>query len=474
MPSTTGRERLTYTVQIDAALSRIDVQMCPSGFRIERLNAPSPGAQALLDGGAIVTQAGAVPCPDEGVDLPLTEADECLRYTVNLPEKSSDPTSLRRVGADRLASPDLWLWVPTPRPEGLAMRAHFELPVGVVAAMPWDVEGASTMCLPIGGRPTMMRVPGTGEGNDFRVPETAFAWKSGGAFTHSPLDSLAVTGRELRIASLGGGFGLGNPAVRAWIAQGASTSSLLFGHFPVAQALVIAVPGERSGPGFGMALRGGGPSVVILLDRNATEATLADDWTATHEFLHLGVPRLPPEDSWLFEGLATYYTEVTRARAGIISPAQAYQHLLDGFERGRREAGTLTLRQESALMRERHSFYRVYWAGAAIALLADVAARRASEPPLDVALRSFAECCAASTDDWAADDVLSRLEAYGAPRLRAEARRWLDRREFPALDDALHALGVASGGHGEAVFGRAASAAVRDAIMAAPAVAAVP
>ena len=48
---------------------------------------------------------------------------------------------------------------------------------------------------------------------------------------------------------------------------------------------------------FGMALRGGGPAVVILLDRHANVASLASDWTCTHEFLHLGVPRLPSIDS---------------------------------------------------------------------------------------------------------------------------------------------------------------------------------
>jgi predicted metalloprotease with PDZ domain len=230
-----------------------------------------------------------------------------------------------------------------------------------------------------------------------------------------------------------------------------------------------------------MALRGGGPAVVILLKRGANAATLADDWTATHEFLHLGVPRLPPEDSWLFEGLATYYTELTRARAGLITSKQAYQHLLEGFERGRHggsggggssggsggsSGGSLTLREESAQMRERHSFYRVYWAGAAIAFLADVAARRAGTATLDGALRSFAACCASSEHEATADSVLAALAAFGATRLTTEAQRWLDSKEFPDVDEALRTLGVTFGGHGAAVFGRAPNAAIRDAIMA--------
>ena len=260
--SQTGQERVQYAVKADATLTRLDVSVCPIGFRIERLNAPSPGAQQLLAGGHIVTPEGDVSCPDEGADLPTTRADECVTYAVEFPTRKGDPTSLRRVGDDLLASPDWWLWVPTPRPLGAALRVHFELPAGVFAALPWPSEN----------------------GLDFAVPESAFAWKSAGAFGHAPLEVVDLPHSQLRIASLGGGFGLGDAAVRAWIAQGARTSSLLFGAFPVPRALVIAVPGERTGPAFGMALRGGGPAVVIFLNQSANAASLADDWTATHEF----------------------------------------------------------------------------------------------------------------------------------------------------------------------------------------------
>ncbi len=439
IPSQTGKERLAFQARIDPDLKRIEVELCPSGFRIERLNAPSPGAERLLEGGAIITPRAALACPGEGVDVPDSKPDECLHYVVNLPEKSHDPTSLRRAGADALVSPDLWLWVPSPRPVGVVMQLSLTLPDGLVALLPW---------------------PAT-------LPETAFAWKSAGAFSHTPPTPLLVPGAELSVAALGDGFGQHASVVRDWIAQGARASSLLFGQFPVPHALVIAVPGDRSGPGFGMALRGGGPAVVIFLDRHASAASLVNDWTATHEFLHLGVPRLPPEDAWLFEGLASYYTEVVRARAGIISPAQAYQHLLEGFGRGKRNEGSLSLRDESSQMHERHSFFRVYWAGAALAFLTDVEARRASGPTLDAALRSFAECCAASEDDWTAQRVLAYLDqSMGAPRFSEHARRWLDRREFPELDDALRTLGVAPGSRGEAIFGPAPNAAIRDAIMA--------
>jgi M61 glycyl aminopeptidase len=310
-------------------------------------------------------------------------------------------------------------------------------------------------------------LPWAGSGADFEIPETAFAWKSGGAFTHSALQPLAAVGAELELGVLGGGFSGHDEDVRHWLEQGVRTSSLLFGRFPVPRALVILVPGARKGPAFGMALRGGGPAVVIHLDRNSDAASLSSDWTCTHELLHLGVPRLPPEDAWLFEGLATYYTEVTRARAGIISPAQAYQHLLDGFARGRNGVDEHTLRDASREMRARHAFFRVYWSGAALAFLTDVASRRAGGNTLDSALRSFAACCAASEDDWTAERVLAQLDAsLGAPRFTDQAKTWLDRKEFPDLDATWRALGIAPGSHAEALLTPAPDARLRDAIMA--------
>ena len=449
-PSVTRSERLQYDVRVDAALERIEVRLCPSGFRIQRLNAPSPGAAGLLEGGKLVTPQGDAPCggDSEGVDLPSTESDDCVSYVVALPEQSPDATSLRRVGRDRLASPDLWLWVPTPRPEGVSIRARLQLPAGVSAALPWPR-------LPISAEP--------GSEAEFSVPETAFAWRAAGAFSHGPIEPLSP---ELDWVSLGEGFAHAAD-VRAWILEGARSASLLFGHFPVPRALLIAVPSERPGPAFGMALRGGGAAISVFLNRRADAAALSRDWTCGHEFLHLGVPRLPPEDAWLFEGLATYYTEVTRARAGLISPEQAYQHLLEGFERGRHAGGASTLREDSAQMHARHSFQRVYWAGAALALLTDLSARRAGGRTLDSALRSFAECCATSEQDWTAELVLARLDAsLGAPRFTELAEHWLDRREFPDLGEALRALGVAPGSRGRAVFGRGRDAALRDAIMA--------
>jgi hypothetical protein len=454
IPSITGQESLNFSLTLDAALTRLQVEVCPTGFAIEGLNAPSPNAQDLLEGAKVVTPEGDIAARTESVELPQLKREECLHYAVVFPQTWPDATAFRRAGPDLLASPDLWLWVPTPRPVGVRMHARFTLPAGVSVVLPWPREGRRA------GTGT-----GTGTGTEFLIPETAFAWKSAGAFGHSLAAPIRVAGATLDLSVLGAGFAAGDGEVRAWLEQGARTSALLYGAFPVPHAQLLVVSEDRSGPSFGMALRGGGPAVVLLLDRHVSAAALRDDWTCTHEFLHLGVPRLPPEDAWLFEGLATYYTELTRARAGVITARQAARHLLEGFARGRVGAGQHSLRDDSREMRERHAFFRVYWSGAALALLTDIAARRAGGTTLDGALRSFAECCAASEQEWTAERVLAALDAsLGVPRFASIARTWLDRAAFPDVASTLRALGIARGAHGEAVFSAAPDAALRDAL----------
>lgn len=438
-----GDERLDFAVTVDAALRSISVVVCPHGFRLERLESPSTGAMELLRGDHLITPEGDCARSADGVDLPRTKPDECVSYVVDLPEKSPDLTALRRVGGDLLASPDLWLWVPTPRPAQLTAQVSFSLPPGVTAAMPWPHVGRA-----------------------LTLPETAFTWKAGGAFTHAEPSTIDLGGAEIAWAPLGPGFT--NAAdVTAWLAQGARAVAAFYGHFPVKNALVLGIPGERGRAPFGMALRGGGATVEIFLDRFADAKSLASDWTATHELLHLGVPRLPLEDAWLFEGLATYYTELVRARSGAITPRAAFQHLLDGFERGKKRARERSLREASAKMRPNHDFYRVYWSGAALAFLVDVAARKAHGKTLDGALRDLAACCATSAEDWTAERVLTEIDrSLGAPRFAQVAHAALERAEFPDLAPMLHELGVSPGLRGEAEFTPAPAAALRDALTA--------
>src|SRR5690606_12278885 len=121
-------------------------------------------------------------------------------------------------------------------------------------------------------------------------------------------------------------------------------------------------------------------------------------------------------------------------------------------------------------MHETHGYQRVYWSGAALALLADVGLRLGPEGrSLDAAMRHLHSCCAATPHVWQADAVLRELDSWaGAPVFTALADRWLPRAEFPQLAALYRKLGL-DVIDGEVKIREAApAAAVRRAIFARP------
>ncbi len=179
------------------------------------------------------------------------------------------------------------------------------------------------------------------------------------------------------------------------------------------------------------------------MGRDAEPGAFARDWVALHELLHLAHPAILPRVPWLSEGLATYYTEVARARSGRQSAERAWQELLDGFARGRRSARGRTMEQVISS----GSFSGVYWTGALFALHLDVEIRRVTgnQRRLDDVLELLAK-----------QGTTSTLGAFGAavdsvagqPLFDALLARHLPRPAFVELDGLLEALGVTAGSEG--------------------------
>jgi predicted metalloprotease with PDZ domain len=225
--------------------------------------------------------------------------------------------------------------------------------------------------------------------------------------------------------------------------------SLLWNEFPVPRATIILYPLDSSRVGFGWTTRGGGPSIAIGVGKDITAAALHDDWVAVHEMLHLGIPTLEDHGRWLSEGLATYYEPLLRARAGLLEPDKVWEILHEGFGRGARQCQTsqLTLRQDSDTMDQTRRYWRVYWSGAAIALLADVALRQRGSS-LDHELARMRDCCLSRSRALGVDELLksAELPAHQAepapPGLAATAAPHLDSPEFPDVSAAFQALGL--------------------------------
>jgi hypothetical protein len=265
---------------------------------------------------------------------------------------------------------------------------------------------------------------------------------------------------------MGDGFGERSEAVNAWLDRSATATARLLGRFPAERAQVLLLPEPHRRRSFGYALRGGGPSTALLLPERPSDSQLDEDWTAVHELLHFALPPLPTDDAWLYEGLSTYFTAVARARAGMITSEEGWWELLDGFERGRKVGTGVSLRKESELMHENRSYWRVYWAGAALALQMDVELHEQGTS-LAAIVNKFARARPGDSHDWNADLVVKHLvELCGSSMPARIVAEHLDAKDFPDTADLRRALGVELIGDTVRYDDDAPKAAVRKAIMA--------
>jgi len=197
---------------------------------------------------------------------------------------------------------------------------------------------------------------------------------------------------------------------------------------------------------WGEVQRGGGDAVHLYINQSLSEQAFIDDWVMVHELSHLLHPVIVSPDRWLYEGIASYYQNVLRARAGLMSAQSAWSKLHAGFERGIR--GTprgRSLAEVSETMIRDRSFMRVYWSGAALALLADVELRRhsAGAQSLDTALAALSDCCLPSNRSWTARELMQKLDRLTDTTVFMDLyRAHVDSDDFPDLGAVYTELGL--------------------------------
>jgi hypothetical protein len=198
---------------------------------------------------------------------------------------------------------------------------------------------------------------------------------------------------------------------------------------------------------FARVMRGGGVGLQFFVDPARPGSEFAEGWKPTHEFSHLLFPYISRDDAWLSEGLASYYQNMLRARDGRLSETEAWEKLLAGFERGRRDRKrNVTLAEEASGMHRNRSYMRVYWSGAAMLLLADKQLRETShgQHRLDTALAALADCC---MDDpgrvWRGRDIMQKLDELSASNVFMNIyRQYAHSDRFPHVEPDLRSLGV--------------------------------
>ena len=353
----------------------------------------------------------------------------CLNYTVDLSRAASEHRNNRYLADNNVvASPSYWMW----RPElfnGTKIQVDFRLPEGMRVSVPWQQVGDDGTRFLLG-----------------KSPESASAPAVFGRFDYRELD---VPGATLRVAMLDGTREMNNEAVTNWLMATATDISLAYGQFPNPSPQVVVVPVSSSRSSspvpFGRVIRDGGETIELFVNPDQPLERYLEDWTATHEFSHLMHPYLQSEHHWITEGFAQYYQNVLLARAGAYEAEQAWQKLYAGYERGRKSRPELSP-NDAASGNARGGRMKVYWSGAALALMADVTLRERSggEQTLDTVMAKFRECCLPSDRTWTGQEFFAELDklAAGEPVFMPLYRRYADTAGFPDTGPVFERLGL--------------------------------
>ncbi len=277
--------------------------------------------------------------------------------------------------------------------------------------------------------------------------------------------TLRAGGSQLRVEVVEVADGERAAMLQRWIAETATAPLTVFGRFPLptAQVRVKQVSSDDDSPvPWGQTLRSDGVSVLLFVRENATLDELRADWTAVHELSHLFHPYLGSSGRWMAEGLASYYQNVLRARVGLLEGDEAWRRLDGGFQRGRKAVTGVRL---DALQIRRGGTMRVYWAGAAFWLEADLALRERGNS-LDAVLAEYSRCCLGDgTEQVQPEAFAAALDKIAKhPVFAPLYRRYAASETFPSLDDAYRRLGIRIA-NGRLRFSRGdAGAKLRDAI----------
>ncbi len=387
--------------------------------------------------------------------LPGGEAPRAEGRLVVLPAQSAcvemrtrPPRATWPLGDATLLANSSWLWRPAPLERGLTVRTRFELPPGFEVSVPWRREG-----------------------DVYVMDATALRWEGYTALGRFAREEVSVDGTVFDVARFGRARDA-RLALDAWLGGALRAVRSLVPEARLPRVQVLLVPARWGGDavGFGLVSRGGGASVLFTVDPDAPAEAFLRDWQTTHEFVHLVHPVFVDDDAWLREGVATYYQEVLRARAGAQTPEAAWAALRGGLAGGAARRTGNTLADESARMGALRHYNLVYWWGAALVLMADVQTRSATagRASMDTALRALYDVSSRAPDRaWTARDAAALFDrATGASAWRELSSRALASTEYPDFEATLRDLGVRARPDGSVALDDAAPlAAVRDAIM---------
>ncbi|MDJ0939668.1 MAG: hypothetical protein QNJ00_07875 [Woeseiaceae bacterium] len=441
-----------YRVSIDDDLERLEVE-ARFDTKVTSVRARSQSADRYVHdirdcetNDRLRTNGRRLQLPDDGI--------RCLRYEVDLLDAARDERrNSALVDSNVVVSPAAWFWRPPLRGDD-EITVRFTNTDSINVSVPW---------LPVDGEPNTYRLTAS--------PESARAPAVFGDFDYVERD---IDGATLRITLLKPYGRLGRDSIVDWVVQTAGSINLAADRFPNPSPTVVVVPVGRSSWSdspvpFGRVIRDGGETIELFINQDRPIGDFYDDWTATHEFSHLMLPYVRSRHRWVSEGFATYYQNVLLARAGQYTQQRAWQRLYEGFERGRGSRPEMSPNDAAS---KRRGTMKIYWSGAAIALMADVELRRRSngEQTLDSVLRELASCCLPSERSWSGPELFETLDRYvDEPLFMPLYRRYANSPGFPDYRATFDELGVRVSNGRVALEDRGTGAALRKSITGVPA-----
>jgi hypothetical protein len=229
-------------------------------------------------------------------------------------------------------------------------------------------------------------------------------WQQHGPGFNLPVASsqtLSIGGATIQVDFATGDLDLPPAKIIPWVQRAAQAVNVYYGRFPLTHARILIVPvpvpdqhGIMQGTTWGD-MHGMPGYTRIRLGQHTTELDLAEDWTMTHELVHMAFPSLPDDQHWMEEGLATYIEPIARVQAGELQAKQVWADMMSGMPKGEPGPGDQGIDRT-------HTWGRTYWGGALFCLVADVNIRKATSnrKGLQDALRAIVAAGGTIDHDW--------------------------------------------------------------------------
>ena len=285
---------------------------------------------------------------------------------------------------------------------------------------------------------------------------------SGGCSAESaPMKEMKVAGATIRIDVDDGAFRVGPAPIMAWVTRSAQIVTHYYDGFPTSRLRVRVVPEEGGGVRSGKTWGYEGGVIRVQVGRDVTDDELHNDWVLVHEMIHLALPEIGDDHSWLAEGLAVYIEGVARVQAGNRTQSDVWSEEIHSMPRGLPQPGDRGLDRT-------HTWGRTYWGGAMFCLLADVEIHRRSQNRfgLQDAVRAIVRASGGLATEWPIERVLKTGDAaVGAPVLEDLYTQMKDAPVTPDLMGLWRKLGVEPDGASVRLSDDAPLAQIRQSIM---------